>query len=112
MDSTITGSNQQANQEQVVIESSKSRYALYLDGVDQPSILEYEVRDVDNNVVYDLTHTFVPDQARGKGVAGRLVKRAVVHARENGHKIIPSCSYIHTYMKRYPNDQDVLLAKL
>lgn len=118
--STTTGSSQQnqsPHQEQVVIESSNNRYALYLNGVDQPSILEYQVRNVDDNdndtvVVYDLTHTFVPDQARGKGVAARLVKRAVLHARENGHKIIPSCSYIHTYMKRYPSDQDVLLAKL
>lgn len=94
--------------EEVQHEPALSRYILVLPGIEQPAFLSYEIQDTPNGTVYDLQHTFVNPAMRGQGVAARLVKKAVEHAREENHKVKPTCSYIHTYMKRYKEDNDVL----
>ncbi len=63
------------------------------------AVLEY--RTVDEQTL-DFCHTFVPDELRGKGVAAVLAKAAFAYAKEHQVKVIPSCSYIATYMQRYP----------
>lgn len=98
--------------DQVIHEEALQQYTLTLPGVQEPAFLKYVVREhpTDESAkVYDLTHTYVTPAMRGHGVAARLVSFAVEHARQNGHKVIPSCSYIGTYMKRYPKQKDVLL---
>ena len=49
------------------------------------------------------THTFVPTEARGKGIAEKLVKAMVADAREQGFRIAPDCSYVETYFRRHPD---------
>lgn len=73
--------------------------------------LSYVVREKEGSAsvtAYDLVHTFVSPALRGRGIAGQLVNFAIEHARQNGHKIIPTCSYVATYMKRHTEDNDVL----
>lgn len=53
------------------------------------------------------THTFVPDEARGKGVAAKLVKAMIADAREHGFKIAPDCSYVESYFRRNPDLSDL-----
>lgn len=93
---------------QVVNDETNKRYTLALEGIDEPAFLSYVVRPQQSGVIYDLTHTYVAPAMRGRGVAAILVKHAVDHACQNGHKIVPTCSYITTYMKRNPQDQHVL----
>lgn len=64
-----------------------------------------------NDYVIDVTTTYVHENYRGQGVAGRLFEQLVLFARENHYKIIPSCSYIKnklenstTYADIYYND--------
>ena len=40
------------------------------------------------------THTIVPPQIGGRGIAGRLVDRLIKDAREHGFRIVPQCSYV------------------
>jgi len=47
-------------------------------------------------------HTFVPVELRGRNFAGHLAKAAFDHARTEGFKIIPRCSYIARYAERFP----------
>ena len=47
------------------------------------------------------THTFVPTEARGKGVAEKLVQAMIADAREQGFRIAPDCSYVETYFRRH-----------
>lgn len=63
------------------------------------SVLEYRVVDAKT---LDFCHTFVPDELRGKGVAAVLAKAALAYAKEQGCTVIPSCSYIATYLQRHP----------
>lgn len=56
----------------------------------------------------DVNHTFVSDQLRGQGIAGQLVDRVVAFAREEGRKIVPTCSYVKARMERNEKYHDVL----
>ena len=47
-------------------------------------------------------HTYVPPEARGKGIAGALVDALVSDAREQGFKIVPQCSYVEAAFRRQP----------
>jgi len=53
-------------------------------------------------------HTYVPDEARGKGIAAALVDALIADARAEGFKIVPQCSYVAAAFRRHPEWSDVL----
>lgn len=53
------------------------------------------------------THTVVPHELRGQGIAAALVLAGLQWARERGLKVVPQCSYVHTYLQRHPEWQDL-----
>ncbi|HEU4617774.1 MAG TPA: GNAT family N-acetyltransferase [Gammaproteobacteria bacterium] len=55
----------------------------------------------------DLRHTFVPAELRGRGIASRIVERALEHAREHGLKVIPTCPFVAAYLRRHPEHEDL-----
>jgi predicted GNAT family acetyltransferase len=52
-------------------------------------------------------HTYVPHEARGKGIAAALVEALVEDARAQGFKIEPECSYVEAAFRRHPDWADV-----
>ncbi len=58
------------------------------------------------NVMY-FTHTHVPKELRGQGIAGKLAKHGLEYARENGLKVEASCSYITGFLEKHPEYQDL-----
>jgi hypothetical protein len=60
-----------------------------------------------HNGVMDMVHTGVPPALEGRGIAGRLVAAALDHARLQGLKVRPSCSYVAVYMRRHPDTLDL-----
>lgn len=57
--------------------------------------------------VMTITHTGVPEQVGGRGIAGELVRTAVETARREGWKIVPACSYAQVWMQRHPEFNDL-----
>ncbi len=55
-----------------------------------------------------MTHTVVPPAVGGRGIAAELVRVALEHARAQGWKVVPSCSYVAVYMRRHPQTLDLL----
>jgi predicted GNAT family acetyltransferase len=55
-----------------------------------------------------MTHTGVPSQLEGRGIAAALVKEALAWARQQGYQVDPICSYVRVYIKRHPEWQDLL----
>lgn len=55
-----------------------------------------------------MTHTEVPPPLEGRGIAAALVQAALDHARAQGWKVRPACSYVRVYMRRHPETQDLL----
>jgi predicted GNAT family acetyltransferase len=68
------------------------------------AVLDYQRGDG----IISLVHTGVPAAIGGRGVAAALVRAALEHARAEGLKVVPACSYVATYFKRHPQDADLL----
>ncbi len=49
----------------------------------------------------DIYRTYVPDELRGKGLAGQLAEHALRYADARGYTVIPSCSFVERYMERH-----------
>ncbi|WP_240906133.1 GNAT family N-acetyltransferase [Thermomonas sp. HDW16] len=49
-----------------------------------------------------ITHTIVPAAIGGRGIAGNLVRAVLLHARNEGLKVEPLCSYADAWMRRHP----------
>lgn len=54
-----------------------------------------------------ITHTGVPRQLEGRGIAAQLVQHALRWARGQGLRVQPQCSYVSAYMRRHPEWQDL-----
>lgn len=76
-----------------------SRYEIAVDGF--VAVAEYELQD--GRQIF--THTLVPPQLRGRGLAEALVRRALDDARAAGRKVVPACSYVGVFMQRHPDYQ-------
>lgn len=72
------------------------RFTARLDG--HEAELAYALRD--GRMVIE--HTGVPEAIAGRGVAARLVKAALEHARAQGWRVVPACSYAAAYVQRHP----------
>jgi predicted GNAT family acetyltransferase len=60
------------------------------------------LRYVRRGDVLDLTHTSVPQDAEGRGVGTLLARAALEHAKAQGLKVIPSCPFVHAYVRKHP----------
>jgi predicted GNAT family acetyltransferase len=88
----------------VVHEPSRSRFLIaFADGSE--SYVEYIRRERE----LELTHTFSPPSRRGQGLAALVVKAAFDFAREEGLRVIPTCSYIPVFVQRNPEYRKSLL---
>ncbi len=83
--------------------TGKRRFEFEQDG--RLSVVDYQLRDARMII----THTFVPTELRGKGIAERLVSTALQYARSESLGIVSQCSYVSTYLRRHPEDADLLV---
>lgn len=58
-----------------------------------------------------MVHTEVHPALEGRGIAAALVAAAVAHARAEGLRIVPLCSYVRTWLRRHPEHADLLAAR-
>lgn len=66
--------------------------------------VEYMSRD--SSII--ILHTWVPQPIGGRGIAAALTKHALEYAKQNQLKVIPSCSYTQTYIKRHKEYESLL----
>ena len=58
--------------------------------------------------VLHLTHTFVPKELGGRGIAGALVKDVFADIEKKNLKMKPACSYIVSYVEKHPEYEKLL----
>lgn len=54
------------------------------------------------------SHTYVPPELRGRGIAEELVRQALEDVRQRGYKVIPSCWFVRVYIDRHSQYRDLL----
>ncbi len=87
---------------------------------DNPAELRYELLDggkVVGEIRYRreasalaLVHTEVDPSYEGTGAAGLLVEQAVRDLRERGLGLIPVCPYVRAWLRRHPEEADLVVA--
>lgn len=55
-----------------------------------------------------IDHTWVPEAIGGRGIAARLVRTAFEHARAEGKRVVPACSYAAIWVSRHPEFAETL----
>jgi hypothetical protein len=78
-----------------------------IDGKESEAELAYSKP---KDTILDFTHTYVPDELRNMKIGEQLVTTGLVFAKENGLKVIGTCRFVASYLKRHP-EYDNLLAK-
>ena len=83
--------------------STSGRIELERNG--ETAFLEYSL---DGNVL-ELTHTEVPKNLRGMGLASSLAETALKWAREKNYKVDVVCSAVRAYIEKHPEYSDLVL---
>lgn len=69
------------------------------------AVLEYRQQ----GGVMVIAHTGVPVAIGGRGIAAELMRAALAHAREQGWKVDPACSYAAAFFERHRQEYADLL---
>jgi len=81
---------------------AESRFETELEG--KLSLVDYRKREG----VYLVTHTEVPQELEGRGIAAAMTKALLDYIRENGGRVRPICPYTKVYIQRHPEYNDIV----
>ena len=85
---------------------AKDRFEIEIDG--HTAIAQYVLAP--DHIIF--THTEVPPELGGKGIATRLVEAGLASARERGLSVVPRCSVFGRYMMKHPETHDLMAADI
>lgn len=81
-----------------------NRFEATVPGSDEVAILEVTPTDD----LWIFKHTEVPKSMEGRGVGSELVHQALRHIRELGVMIRPVCPFTAAYIRRHPEELDLV----
>jgi predicted GNAT family acetyltransferase len=58
--------------------------------------------------VLTITHTEVPPELEGQGIASALVSQMFDIVRDRGEKVVPACAFVRGYVERHPELRDLI----
>jgi predicted GNAT family acetyltransferase len=67
------------------------------------------IRYVLDDDVLDLVSTFVDPAVRGRTVGEKLVRTALDFAQERGYRVVPTCWFVETVVRRHRQYQPLLV---
>lgn len=95
-------SSSESSEPSVRHDRATQRFEMIVDG--HAAELTYTLNG--DRVVF--THTFVPPELRGRGVAEQLVRAGLAWAKGEGRRIVPACSYVARFIQRHVEFQPLL----
>lgn len=84
-------------------DDKKGKFYADIEGAE--AVIEYDKRP---DGTYDLMHTYVPPELRGKGIAEDLVRQSLEQIRAEGAKMVPSCPYVHKFVEGHQEYKDLV----
>jgi predicted GNAT family acetyltransferase len=87
------------------VEHDKPTHRFLLQTPSGTAVLKYREK---GSEVLELYSTFVPEQDREQGFAGRLVEAALGYAREQGRRVSPTCPYIARWLREHPEHAELV----
>lgn len=86
----------------VIHDAAEHRFRAVVDGA--TCVLEYRMQ----GAVMTITHTGVPAEVGGRGIAAALMQAAFDTARREGLRVVPACSYAQVWIARHPAYADLV----
>ncbi len=88
-------------------EIKRGNQKFYIGDNEEQPIAEITFQPKDEQTII-VDHTYVSEQLRGQGIAGKLVKVITDFAREEGKKIVPECPYVEKKMNHNKEYHDLI----
>ena len=88
---------------EVTDNQAEQQYELRVGG-GEPALAAYRIE----GSTMSFTHTIVPEELEGQGIASELVAGALADVRSRGLKVVPLCSFVEHYIETHPEEQDLL----
>ena len=86
----------------LVVNTDNNQFEMVVDGF--LAKIEYQQR----NDVMALTHTEVPQELGGRGVATAIIEKTLAYMEENKLKLIPLCPFVVAYLEKHPEWKRIL----
>lgn len=82
------------------VKNNAHRHRFELDTDGKLSVVDYQTID---DETLALVHTEVDESLEGQGVGSHLVEGVLQYVEQNNLKIVSTCPFISTYIKRHPD---------
>jgi predicted GNAT family acetyltransferase len=79
------------------IKHDEKNHKFYCTIEGREAYLRYFMKD--HNTI-DFRSTYVPNELRGHGIAALIVDKALTFAQEKNFTVIPTCSYVHSFIEK------------
>lgn len=91
----------------VVKNPGRERFEIFTadDPAEYAGFLAYRI--IDERTV-ELQHTIISEGFSRRGFARTLVTTALEQIRDEGGRIVPTCSYVQDYLERFPQYADLV----
>ena len=89
---------------EIIVRDNGEKHRFEADLGDSIAVAEYIVTPT--KIIF--SHTEVPPAHEGKGIGSVLIKAGLASARARGLKVIPTCPFFASYMKRHSETHDLL----
>ncbi len=87
---------------EVINNPAVSRFEVHL-GENKLAQLAYQIEG--DAILF--THTEVPEEFGGRGIAGKLAHTALEYAKAQNYSVMALCPYIKSYIERHPEYQSI-----
>ena len=74
---------------------------------EQVAMVEYILTS--RNITF--THTEVPRELEGQGIASQMARTALEYARDHDLKVIPLCPFVGSYIRRHREYQPLVIGR-
>ncbi len=90
-------------EDEIIHDRDNNKFLKIING--KEAYLRYLMQD---EKTMNMIKTYVPPELRGKGIAAEVVHSGLLYAKENGFKIIPTCSYVETFIERHQEYKELV----
>jgi predicted GNAT family acetyltransferase len=84
--------------EELQVENNRQAHRFEVAAAGALATAEYELEP--GTIIF--THTKVPPELSGRGIANRLAEAGLGYARQEKLRVVPRCAFIASYIERHP----------
>ena len=89
---------------ELIDNTDDNQYEFHIDG----HIAKIEYIKTNKGEIY-LTHTEVPTQLEGRGIASQLAEKVLTDIEKQGLRLVPLCPFVAGYISKHPDWRRIVM---